>query len=140
MPFRVKRVYNKPTPDDGFRVLVDRLWPRGLPKKDVQIDLWAKQIAPSSDLRKWFGHDSNRWDEFRDRYFEELRWDKSGLIGEFICKARKGRVTLLFAAKDLEYNNAVALREYLVRYMDDSGCIRNTVKRRSKNKEAKDVG
>jgi uncharacterized protein YeaO (DUF488 family) len=116
MPFRVKRVYNKPTPADGFRVLVDRLWPRGLPKEDAQLDLWARQIAPSSDLRKWFGHDRNRWSEFRGRYFEELR-DQSGLIGEFINKARKDRVTLLFAAKDLEYNNAVALREYLIRYM-----------------------
>jgi uncharacterized protein YeaO (DUF488 family) len=117
MSFRVKRVYNKPSPSDGFRVLVDRLWPRGLSKEAARLDLWLREIAPSPDLRKWFGHDVNRWTEFKERYFEELQ-DKSRLVDELINKAREGQVTLLFATKDCEHNNAVALDEYFTQCMD----------------------
>jgi uncharacterized protein YeaO (DUF488 family) len=108
----VKRVYEKPSPKDGFRILVDRLWPRGLKKEDAKIDLWCKNIAPSDELRKWFGHDPAKWDEFRRRYFREL--DKlSADLSLLTDKIGKGPITLLYSAKEKIYNNAVALLEYV---------------------------
>ena len=111
----IKRIYEKPSDADGFRILVDRLWPRGMSKKDAKVDLWLKEIAPGDDLRKWFSHDPEKWDEFRRRYFKELDalTGKEGLLGVIAEHARKGIVTLLFAAKDEDHNNAVALMEYL---------------------------
>ncbi len=98
--------------EGGFRVLVDRLWPRGLRKENVKLDLWLKEIGPSNDLRKWFGHDPKKWDDFRKRYFGELD-QKGELVDQIVTKAREGDVVLLFGAKDEEHNNAVALKEYI---------------------------
>jgi len=112
MDIRLKRAYEPSKKDDGFRVLVDRLWPRGVSKSSARIDLWLKEIAPSAALRKWFGHDPLKWDAFRARYFRELQKNPKAVaqLNEII---RNGPVTLLFAAKDQEHNNAVALKEYL---------------------------
>jgi uncharacterized protein YeaO (DUF488 family) len=110
----LKRVYDKPSAKDGFRVLVDRLWPRGVKKETARIDLWCKDIAPSNDLRKWFGHEPAKWDEFKRRYFKELD-NHPGEVSLLIGKMGKagGPVTLLFSAKDKIFNNASALMEYL---------------------------
>ena len=108
--FRTKRVYEPPSPADGTRVLVDRLWPRGLKKTEAAIDLWLKEVAPSVELRRWFGHDPARWDEFRHRYAAELDGNLPALQP---LLAARGRVTLLFAAHDPEHNNAVALAAWL---------------------------
>ena len=112
MDIRLKRAYEPSKKDDGFRVLVDRLWPRGVSKSSARIDLWLKEIAPSAALRKWFGHDALKWDAFRARYFRELQKNPEAVaqLNEII---RNGPVTLLFAAKDQEHNNVVALKEYL---------------------------
>jgi uncharacterized protein YeaO (DUF488 family) len=112
MTIRVKRAYDPPGRNDGLRVLVDRLWPRGVGKEEGRIDDWCREIAPSDELRKWFGHDPDRWNGFRQRYFAELE-KKEELVAELAEKARHGSVTLVFGAKDEEHNNAVALREYL---------------------------
>lgn len=110
---RLKRAYEAPAASDGQRILVDRLWPRGLAKAEARIDHWAKEIAPSAELRRWFGHDPERWPEFRRRYEAELRGNEAEV------KALRERIgqagaTLLFAAKDAERNNAVALRNFLM--------------------------
>jgi uncharacterized protein YeaO (DUF488 family) len=109
---RVKRAYSPPAADDGLRFLVDRLWPRGVKRQDLQIDGWLKEAAPSEGLRQWFGHDPDRWEEFRARYFSELdgRPDELRPIRE---AARLGIVTLVYGARDEEHNNAVALKAYL---------------------------
>jgi uncharacterized protein YeaO (DUF488 family) len=110
---RIKRVYDPPSPGDGRRVLVDRLWPRGLKREAARIDLWLKEVAPSDELRRWFNHDPGRWSEFQKRYRAELRGNTDGIktLRDFIRGA--GPVTLLFAAKDAEHNNAVAPRDHL---------------------------
>src|SRR5512144_1721145 len=109
---RVKRVYEPPSRDDGIRVLVDRLWPRGLSKPRAAVDLWLKDLAPSVRLRRWFNHDPARWTEFKHRYAEELD-AKTAAVAALIGAARRGRVTLLFGARDPEHNNATALQDYL---------------------------
>lgn len=109
---RTKRVYEEPVKGDGFRILVDRLWPRGLTKDRARIDLWLKEAAPSDALRKWFGHDRARWAEFKRRYFKELA-DNEEAVEPIVSKASKGTVTLLYGAKDEECNNAVALQEFI---------------------------
>lgn len=113
MTFRVKRVYDAPSPDDGFRVLVDRLWPRGLTRSSASVDLWLREVAPSEELRRWYGHRPERWEEFRARYFAEL--DRRPDLVEALLRLERerGTVTLLFAARDRHRNNAVALLEYL---------------------------
>jgi uncharacterized protein YeaO (DUF488 family) len=110
MKIKIKRVYEKPDKDDGIRILVDRIWPRGLTKEKANIDLWLKDIAPSTELRKWFGHDPAKWDEFRRRYREELKKNKesTSLMKE---QLKKGAVTLVYAAKDEEHNEALVLKE-----------------------------
>lgn len=109
---KVKRVYDQPQKSDGLRILVDRLWPRGLTKEKAGIDLWLKEIAPSDALRKWSHHDPKRWPEFKKRYFAEL--SKIPELVENILSQSKGKtVTLLFGTKDTQHNNAVALSEYL---------------------------
>lgn len=113
MDIQTKRVYDPAAPEDGFRVLVDRLWPRGKTKEQVQADLWLKEIAPSDELRKWYHHDRSNWEEFKRRYLLELQ-EKSEAVERLLNEAAKGRVTLLFSARDEEYNQAVALREYLL--------------------------
>ena len=111
---RLKRVYELPAPDDGVRILIDRLWPRGLSKEKAAVDHWMKEVAPSAELRKWFGHDPDRWPEFRRRYVAELR--QSGALLDQICGlAGRGTVTLLFGAHDEERNDAVVLREVLTK-------------------------
>jgi uncharacterized protein YeaO (DUF488 family) len=109
---RVKRVYDAPSTGDGVRVLVDRLWPRGLPRAEAAIDLWLKDLAPSAALRRWFAHDVRKWNDFRRRYAEELD-GKPRNVAALRGAVRRGVVTLLFAAKDTARNNAVALQEYL---------------------------
>ncbi len=107
---RVKRIYDPPDRHDGFRVLVDRIWPRGVRKEDAKVDLWLKDVAPSAELRRWFGHDPERWAEFRRRYRAELK-DRPEALKLLRDKALGGTVTLLFAARDPERNKAVALAE-----------------------------
>jgi len=112
MSIRVKRVYDPPSRRDGHRVLVDRVWPRGVSKEAAQIAQWLRDIAPSTKLRQWFGHDPVRWDEFRRRYFRELS-GREDALRSLRARARKQTVTLVFGAKDEQHNNAVALKEYL---------------------------
>jgi len=109
---RLKRAYRKPGSQDGKRVLVDRLWPRGVKKEDAKIDLWLKEIAPSRRLRGWFGHAPERWEEFKTRYFCELNGNLP-VVRELEKIAAGGRVTLVFGARDAEHNNAVVLKRYL---------------------------
>jgi uncharacterized protein YeaO (DUF488 family) len=111
---RMKRIYEseKPSPDDGKRILIDRLWPRGLKKEDVVIDEWLKELSPSNELRKWFGHDPARWQEFKERYRRELE-GKADILEKLRKDTKKSTVTLLYAAKDTEHNNAVVLKEIL---------------------------
>jgi uncharacterized protein YeaO (DUF488 family) len=111
---QIKRVYEPPSGDDGVRVLVDRLWPRGLPKTRAAVDLWLKDLAPSVRLRRWFNHDPSRWNEFKQRYAEELDAKKAA-VNALVGAARRGKVTLLFGARDHEHNNATALHAYLTR-------------------------
>jgi uncharacterized protein YeaO (DUF488 family) len=109
---QVKRVYGTASDEDGFRILVDRLWPRGMSKEKAQIALWLKDIAPNDELRKWFGHDQKKWSEFKEKYHKELG-DKESLITLILDKMSSGNVTLLFGAKDEKFNNAIALKEYI---------------------------
>ena len=114
MQIAIKRVYETASSDDGMRILVDRLWPRGLSKDRAKIDLWLRDVAPSNNLRRWFNHEPEKWDEFRRRYFAELTANAAARsVSE---EASRSKVTLLFAAKDEERNNAVALREYLTQW------------------------
>ena len=110
---KLKRAYSPPSAVDGTRILIDRLWPRGVKKSDAAIDRWIKDIAPSTALRKWFGHDPARWQEFRRRYAAEIR-DHAGQLAELRAAARKGPVTLLFGARDELHNDAVVLRDVLL--------------------------
>lgn len=112
MQIWLKRAYEEPDKNDGFRVLVDRIWPRGISKEELKLDTWLKEVSPSGDLRKWFGHDSQKWDEFKRRYFAELK-ERKDPVEELRDKIKQGRVTLVYAAHDEEHNNAVALKEYL---------------------------
>jgi uncharacterized protein YeaO (DUF488 family) len=111
---KLKRVYEAPSATDGFRVLVDRLWPRGLTKDRAAVDLWLKEVAPSAELRKWFGHDPAKWKQFQVRYRKELRagHDAIGLLRE---KSKQGTITLLYGARDTEHNEALVLKALLDR-------------------------
>src|SRR5215475_2285067 len=111
---KLKRAYEKPARDDGERILVERLWPRGLTKQGAKIDLWLKDVAPSAELRRWFGHDPDKWDEFRKRYQKELK-DKDDLIKLLKRKAKAGAITLIYAARDEEHNSALVLKQFLRR-------------------------
>jgi uncharacterized protein YeaO (DUF488 family) len=111
---RIKRIYDAKSRDDGARVLVDRLWPRGIKKEDAALTIWLRDVAPSNELRKWFGHDPARWAEFKTRYRRELAGNEAAL-DELAGLVKKGRVTLLYGAKDTEHNQAVALAEFLNR-------------------------
>lgn len=112
MSIKVKRVYEPAAKSDGERVLVDRLWPRGLKKEEAHIDLWLKELAPESALRKWFGHEPAKWPEFKKRYYQELETHNEDLrlLRE---KAHHRTISLIYAARDSAHNNAVALKEYL---------------------------
>ena len=109
---KLKRIYDPYADSDGKRVLVDRLWPRGIKKEDARMNLWLKDIAPSDELRKWFSHDPSKWEEFKKRYRKELE-SRQEVIEDLRKESRRGTVTLLFAAKDTERNNAVVLKEIL---------------------------
>ncbi len=110
---KIKRVYEPAAPSDGFRVLVDRLWPRGVSKQKAGVDLWLKEIAPSEALRKWFGHDPGRWGQFQTRYRRELR-AREGAVQQLQAALKQhGTITLLYSARDERHNNAVALRAFL---------------------------
>lgn len=108
----IKRVYEKPEREDGLRILVDRLWPRGLTKEKAQVDIWLKDIAPSTELRKWFGHQPAKWNEFRERYLRELENNEkqTSILKE---QVKNGTVTLVYAAKDENHNEAVVLKDFL---------------------------
>ena len=112
MKVNIKRVYEAPSKEDGTRILVDRLWPRGLTKEKAHVDLWLKEVAPSNELRRWFGHDPDRWPEFRTRYRAELKHnpDQMALLRHALAQ---GKATLVYGAKDTERNQAVVLRELL---------------------------
>ena len=109
---RLKRVYEEAARNDGFRILVERLWPRGVSKEKANIRLWAKEIAPSAELRKWYGHNLARWEEFKKRYWRELK-GKQESLEEIRSRAREGTITFVYAARDEEHNSAMALKDYL---------------------------
>ncbi len=109
---KLKRVYESPSPKDGLRVLVERLWPRGLTKERAAVDLWLKDVAPSPELRKWFGHDPARWEQFQERYRQELR-EKKDAVQLLKQKGKEGTVTLVYAARDEDHNGALVLKRLL---------------------------
>ncbi len=115
MPYHIKRIYDELSDNDGYRVLVDRVWPRGVSKERAHLDAWIKELAPSTDLRKWFAHDPTKYPEFRQRYFSELNANPEvrSLITELNQRAKSETVTLLYSAKDEEHNQAVVLKDYL---------------------------
>ncbi len=117
MPIRLKRVYEEKADGDGYRILVDRLWPRGLSKARAGVDLWLKDIAPSTELRRWFGHDPARWAEFKRRYRDELAGNEAA-VAALREHAKAGPVTLLYGARDTQHNDAVVLRDFLTKMMD----------------------
>jgi uncharacterized protein YeaO (DUF488 family) len=114
MTIRVKRVYEPRTRQDGLRVLVDRLWPRGLTKADAKVDYWPRDLAPSNELRKWYGHDPEKWPQFKRRYFKELDGNANE-VQSLLRVVRGKNVTFLFGSKEERLNNALALKEYLER-------------------------
>jgi len=114
MTFALKRAYEPAAASDGHRVLVDRVWPRGITKDQLRIDAWRKDLSPSTGLRKWFGHDPKKWDAFKEHYGQELE-QHADALDELLAQARAGRITLVFGARDTEHNNAVALKEHLER-------------------------
>jgi uncharacterized protein YeaO (DUF488 family) len=111
-PIQLKRAYDPPMPEDGRRFLVERLWPRGVRKANLRLDGWLKDIAPSPQLRRWFGHDPKKWPEFKRRYFGELR-EHEDALEPLRAASRRGAVTLVYGSHDTEHNAAVALREYV---------------------------
>lgn len=112
MAINLKRAYEPAERGDGYRVLVDRVWPRGIAKEQLRVDAWLREVAPSTELRKWFGHDPDKWGEFKKRYLQELAAQPDA-VEPLLAKAKAGPITLVFAARDAEHNNAVALKQYL---------------------------
>lgn len=110
---KIKRAYEKPSEDDGYRILVDRLWPRGVTKNKARIDLWLKEVSPSNELRKWFSHDVEKWNEFKKKYHKELKSEKKSLQKIKDIEKENKIITLVYAAKDEKYNNAIFLLEEL---------------------------
>ena len=109
---QLKRVYESATANDGVRYLVERLWPRGMKKEALKMDAWLKEVAPSNELRKWFGHDPAKWDEFQERYRAELQANQEAWM-PILESSRQGNVTLLYSTHDVEHNNAVVLKQFL---------------------------
>ena len=122
MEVRIKRVYEAVQEEDGIRVLIDRLWPRGISKEAAQVDFWIRNVAPSSELRKWFGHVPERFDEFRVKYIKELETDPEKIAALMdLSRALKGnKGTLIYAAKDTVYNHAVVLKDFLKKYKEEA--------------------
>ena len=118
MQINIKRVYDMFSPDDGKRILVDRLWPRGISKDNARIDYWAKDVAPSNELRKWYNHDPGKWDEFKQQYFSELNNNQTGV--DDLLNQMSNNTTFVFSSKETRLNNAYALKEYLVSYVLNS--------------------
>jgi len=112
MPILLKRAYEKAAPEDGKRILVERLWPRGLKKEDVKIDEWLKDLAPSTKLRKWYGHDPDKWVRFKEWYWRELE-SKEETLSALALESRRNNVTFVFGSKEEKLNNAAALKEYI---------------------------
>ncbi len=112
MPIFLKRAYDKPSSEDGKRILVERLWPRGLKKEDAKIDEWLKDLAPSTELRKWYSHDPAKWMQFKEKYWKELK-EKDAEISKLSQEANKETLTFVFASREEKFNNAVALKEYI---------------------------
>jgi len=112
MPIQLKRVYEKASPNDGKRILIERLWPRGLRKDEARIDEWLRDVAPSPELRQWFEHDPAKWNQFKEKYWRELA-KKQDLVFKLAQECREKKVTFVFASKEERYNNAVALKEYI---------------------------
>jgi uncharacterized protein YeaO (DUF488 family) len=110
---RTKRIYDPAEPGDGYRLLIDHVWPRGISKARARLDEWARELAPSDELRRWFGHDPKRFAQFRSRYRRELRDQADNRLDELRARARRGALTILYAARDREHNNAVVLAEVL---------------------------
>jgi uncharacterized protein YeaO (DUF488 family) len=114
MPIAIKRAYEAASTKDGYRVLVDGLWPRGVTKASLEIDAWMREIAPSASLRKWYGHKPEKWEEFRNKYRQELsKPPRKALLDELADRARKGQVTLVFGARDAERSNAAVIAEMI---------------------------
>ncbi len=118
MAIQIKRVYDQPEETDGLRVLVDRLWARGLSKERARIDLWVKDLAPSTELRRWYGHDARKWREFKSRYGDELKKNRA-MVEELVAQVRAGQVTFLYSSTEQQLNNAMALKEYLERLVQE---------------------
>jgi uncharacterized protein YeaO (DUF488 family) len=118
MTIRIKRVYEEPDKADGRRILVDRLWARGVSKDRAKVDVWAKEIAPTTELRRWYGHDPNKWTEFKSRYAAELdaNFDQ---VEEIVKEVQAGVVTFLYSSKEEQLNNAVALKQYIESIIQD---------------------
>lgn len=114
MSLRIRRVYEPPQDGDGKRILIDRLWPRGISKNDAQVDVWMKDVAPSAELRRWFGHDPKKWDEFRRRYQEELKRNAKA-VEELKEQIGQSTATLLYGARDIEHNNAIVLMDFITK-------------------------
>lgn len=112
MQIKIKRAYETPDDDDGQRVLVDRLWPRGVSKESAKIDFWPKELAPSTELRRWYGHDPDKWPDFKARYFEELD-SKPVLMKELLERIRRGTATFVYSSKERRLNNAAAIKDYI---------------------------
>ena len=112
MQIKIKRAYESPSSDDGYRILVDRLWPRGISKEKAKVDFWPKELAPSTELRHWYGHDPEKWAEFKSRYFAELDGNPE-LVNELLDYVDKGTVTFVYSSKEQRLNNAIALKEYV---------------------------
>src|SRR5512136_1204253 len=109
---KIKRVYDQASPGDGRRILVDRLWPRGIKKEDAAIDSWLKDIAPSNELRKWYSHDPAKWTQFKERYWKELD-AKPDTVSSLVQQSQKSTITLVFSSKEEKLNNAAALKQYI---------------------------
>ncbi len=122
---KIKRAYQEPEEEDGFRILVDRLWPRGISKEKLKLDLWLKDVAPSNELRKWFAHDPDKWAEFKEKYREELKNKKTFILKIKDLEKKNDTITLVYGAKDEEHNNAVVLKEKL----EGHGTIKTNVSR-----------
>jgi uncharacterized protein YeaO (DUF488 family) len=125
MDVRLKRVYEPAASSDGYRVLIDRLWPRGVSRERAQLDEWERELSPSTELRRWFGHEPSRFQEFRRRYTEELRQQRPR-VAELRRRAREGRITLVYSAHDAEHNDAVVLAEVLRRGLPTAHAIKST--------------
>jgi len=124
---RLQRAYDEPTPDDGHRVLVDRVWPRGRTKEQLRLDAWARDLGPSTQLRKWFGHDPARWPAFQARYHAELAVaERAQALDALAKQARRGPVTLVYGARDEEHNQALVIAEELERRLGIAGAARST--------------